>query len=110
MIYVPTIPLLPWFKKIPKIGRYFSGYLASDHINAFLPSSLRFFCERAGFRTVKVAPFYPGPLSVLDGIPLANRLVDGCVYVGKKIEGWDYPEKATRRAAHDENGYVLKGK
>src|SRR4030043_172401 len=50
ILYVPTIPALPWLQRIPGLGRYVSGYKAQDHINAFVPSTLRFTCEQAGFR------------------------------------------------------------
>jgi SAM-dependent methyltransferase len=98
VIYVPTIPLVTWMKHLPRLGRYFSGHLAADHVNAFVPETLRFFCERSGFETIELSPFYPGPLALFNHVPL-NRLVDGCVYVGRKIEGWEYPSKATRRTA-----------
>lgn len=109
VLYVPTIPLFPWLRKLPKIGRYFAGHLAADHINAFVPSTLRFFCERAGFKTIEVSPFYPGFFRFLNHIPVANRLIDGCVYVGRKIEDWEYPEKATRRVALNRTGFIFKG-
>lgn len=71
-LYAPTIPLLPWLRHLPRLGRYFSGHTAADHINAFVPSTLRFFCERAGFKTIEVSPFYPGPLRLLNRVPLAK--------------------------------------
>lgn len=107
-LYVPTIPLIPWFRRLPRIGKYFSGHLASDHVNAFVPSTLKFICERAGFKTIEVSPFFPFPLSLLNTVPIAQRMIDGCVYIGEKIEGWEYPEKATRRAALNPKGYEFK--
>lgn len=108
-LYVPTLPLFPWLRYLPRIGRYFSGHTASDHVNAFTPSTVRFFCERAGFRTIETSPFYPGPFRLLNYFSIASRLIDGCIYVGRKIEGWEYPGKATRRVALDGNGYFFKG-
>jgi SAM-dependent methyltransferase len=108
-VYVPTIPLFPWLRHLPRLGRYFSGYTAADHINAFLLVTLRFFCERAGFKTIEVSPFYPGPLRAFNRLPLANRFVGGCVYVGRKIGDWEYPDKATRRVASNRRGFVLSG-
>ena len=84
-LYVPTIPLFPWFRHFPGMGHYASGYRRSGHIYAFVPSTLEFTCEGAGFRTLEVSPFYPGPLRVFDRVPLANRLVGRCVYVGRKV-------------------------
>jgi SAM-dependent methyltransferase len=108
-LYVPTIALFPWLYHLPRIGRYFSGFRATDHVNAFVPATLRFFCERAGFETIELSPLYPGLLSFLNYIPGANRLIDGCVYVGRKIEDWGYPEKATRRVAPNHRGFVSTG-
>ena len=96
-LYVPTIPLFPWLRNLPNLGRYFSGHTASDHLNAFVPSTLKFFCERAGFKTIEISPFYPGLLRAFNRVYLVNRLVDGCVYIGRKIGGWQYPAKATGR-------------
>ncbi len=109
-IYVPTIPLLPWLRHLPRLGRYFSGYAASDHINAFIPATLRFFCERAGFKTVEISPFYPGPLQFASHVPMVSRLVDHCVYIGRKIEAWEYPEKATRQVALNRTGFAFRGR
>jgi 2-polyprenyl-3-methyl-5-hydroxy-6-metoxy-1,4-benzoquinol methylase len=108
VLYVPTIPIFPWLRYLPGIRRYMTGYLASDHINAFVPATFRFFCERAGFKTIEVSPFYPGALRLLNHIPIANRLVDGCVYVGHKLGDWEYPDKATRRVAVNRRGFVWK--
>jgi SAM-dependent methyltransferase len=83
-LYVPTIPLFSSLKKLPKLGKYVSGYAAKDHITAFVPATLQFTCERAGFKTVAVCPFYPGLLRVFDHIPVFNRLTGRCVYIGKK--------------------------
>lgn len=108
VLFVPTIPLFPSLRHVPKLGRFFSGHLASDHINAFVPSTIRFICERAGFETIEVSPFYPGFLSILDRVGPAGRLVDGCVYVGRKIEGWDYPGKSTRKMASERCKTLLR--
>lgn len=109
VVYVPTIPLLTSFCHLPRLGRYFSGHIAADHVNAFVPTTLRFFCERAGFKTIEISPFYPGFLRLFNYVPLANRLVDGCVYIGRKIEGWEYPEKSTRRVVSSRTSFLFKG-
>jgi SAM-dependent methyltransferase len=98
VIHVPTIPLIPLMKYFPGLKRYTTGHLYSDHINAFTPSTLRFFCERAGYETLEVSPFMPFPLAMFNHVPLLNRLVDGVTLVGRKIPNWNYPDGATRRA------------
>jgi len=108
LIYVPSIPLAPFLGVLPILRRYMTGYLYSDHINAFTPSTLRFFCERAGFDTLEVSPFLPGAAGLINHVPLLNRIVDGCVYVGRKIPDWDYPERATRRATETGTGFVYR--
>lgn len=107
-IYVPTIPVIPALRWLPGLHKYTSGYLYSDHINAFTPSTLRFFCERAGFETLEVSPLLPGIASIANHIPLVNRIVDGCVYVGRKIADWEYPEGATRIATTDSKVFMYK--
>ncbi|MBW1929149.1 MAG: class I SAM-dependent methyltransferase [Deltaproteobacteria bacterium] len=84
-LYVPTIPLLPIMSHIPRLKNYISGYDAYDHVNAFVPSTLQFSCEKAGFRTLEISPFYPGIFGALNTVPLLNRIVSRTVYVGKKV-------------------------
>jgi len=109
-LYVPTIPRLKGLglSRIPRLGKYFTGQDAADHINAFTPRTLAFFCERAGFETLEVSPFYPGPLSLLNRIPPFSEMVAGCVYVGRAIPQWEYHPKASREAAKNANGYLKK--
>lgn len=104
-IYVPAIPLIPALKHLPGLKHHVTGHLYSDHINAFTPSTLRFFCERAGYETLEVSPFMPGPLALFNHVPLLNRLVAGVTFVGRKIPDWDYPAGATRRAAAQGRGF-----
>ncbi|NLX10330.1 MAG: class I SAM-dependent methyltransferase [Chloroflexi bacterium] len=104
-LYVPTIPPFRFLKHVPRLKPYFTGYLHGDHINAFTPSTIRFFCERAGFETIEVSAFYPGILAPLGRFPLT----DGCVYVGRKIEGWEYSPSATRRTADNPRGFDFVG-
>lgn len=105
VIYVPTIPLVPLLKYVPGLKRYTTGHLYSDHINAFTPATLRFFCERAGYETQEVSPLMPAPLSVFNHVPVLNALVDGVTYVGRKIPDWEYPDGATRRAVERGQGF-----
>ena len=109
VIFVPTIPIVPTLMSLPWIGYYFSGHLYPDHINAFTPETLRFFCERAGFETLDVSPFYHFPFNVFNHLPFFMRLIDGCVYVGKKIEAWEYMPAATRRVANNLQGFSFIG-
>lgn len=108
LLYVPTVPLLPSLARLPRFGKYFKGSRAADHINFFTPATLRWTCERSGFKTRELSAFYPSPLGVLNALPVARRLLDGCVYVGTKIEGWDYPRNANRRVANNRDGFVPK--
>lgn len=107
-IYVPTIPIAPALRRIPKLHKYTTGHLYSDHINAFTPSTLRFFRERAGFQTLEVSPFLPGVAAIANQVPVVNRLVDGCVYVGRKIHNWNYPKRATRVVTAKDKGFAYK--
>lgn len=92
-LYVPTIPICPQLRHLPKFGKYFCGHTADDHINAYSPKTIRFFCERAGFKTLEISHFYPNLFSIFNKIPF----IDGCVYIGGKIDNWQYPERATRK-------------
>ncbi len=83
-IYVPTIPLFKFLEKLPKLGRYFSGYRSTEHVNAFVPQTLRFVCEQVGFHTVEVSPFYPAPISLFNHSPLLNQITARAVYIGEK--------------------------
>jgi SAM-dependent methyltransferase len=85
-LYVPTIPLFPVLQRLPKVGKYFSGYAANDHVNAFTPETLLFFCEKAGFRTIEISPFFPGILKIFNHIFPIYRLIGRSVYIGKKTE------------------------
>ncbi len=109
-LYVPIIPRFRrlGLSRIPVLGKYFTGYGAADHINAFTHSTLAFFCERAGFETLEVSPFYPAPLSIFNRIPPFSELVAGCVYVGRTIPDWEYLPKASRRVANNVLGFVRR--
>ena len=76
------------------------GYLASDHINAFTPSTVAFTCERAGFETIEVTPSFPGPFSLFNRVPPLASLVDGSTYISRAIPNWEYHPKATRQASN----------
>jgi SAM-dependent methyltransferase len=105
VLYIPIIPWLPVLTTLPRIGGYFGGYEHGDHINAFTPSTIRFFCERAGFDTLEVTSFYPGVLALFNRI----HLIGGCTYIGRKNANWEYPSNATRRKADNINGFTWVG-
>lgn len=105
VLFVPTIPLIPILQQVPSLGKLVRGYDIGDHINAFIPKTLHFFCERAGFKTAEVSPFYPNILKIFNKLPFLNRLISRCTYVGQKIEGWEYPPDATRKAEENIKGY-----
>ena len=85
IVAVPTISPFRFLERFPgKIGAYVRGYKTGpDHINAFVPSTLQFTCERAGFKTIEVSPFYPGFLKVFNHLPLFNYLMGKSTYVGR---------------------------
>lgn len=107
LIYVPTLPLIPLLSKLPKVGKHFTGYLHADHINAFTPATLRFMATRAGFEEIETTTALPGIGRIFD-IPPFNRLIDGAVFVGRKIENWEYPAESSRKTAENGNGFVFK--
>ena len=106
LVSVPVIPPFPFLKRLPYVGPYFGGYTHSDHVNAFTPATLAFFCERAGFETKEISPFYPGIFSVFNKIV---RVFSVAVYVGTKVDDWEYGVNSTRATARNPRGYVYKG-
>ena len=102
VLFVPATPSIGSLAlhRLPWIGRYFVGYLASDHINAFTLSTLAFTCERAGFETIKVTPSFPGPFRLFNRVPPLASLVDGSTYISRAIPNWGYPPKATRQVSN----------
>lgn len=83
-VYVPVVPLFEFLSTTPGIGKYVSGFREEGHISAFVPETLRFACEAAGYKTLEVSPFYPGPLSMMNKVPGINRLAGRCMYIGVK--------------------------
>lgn len=106
VLYAPIIPPLPMLRHLPGLGHYFKGHLHGDHVNAFSPKTLRFFCERAGFSTLEISAFYPGPLSLFNNLVF---LVHGCTYIGRKIANWEYPKNSTRRSCSNTKGFEFVG-
>ncbi len=95
-LYVPTVPLfIPKF--LPKrFQKYWRGHLHGDHVNAYSARTLRFICERAGFRTISCSPGFYGYFKWLNYLPGINNFFDGCLYIGKALPNWKYPEGSTR--------------
>ena len=68
IVYSSTVPLLrPYWK-------YFRGWQNSTNTYTFTPLTLKFLCERAGFRTIKMFPKWP-----------LRGLICGTVWVGRKV-------------------------
>ena len=44
------------------------------------------------------------PLGLMNLFPL-SLTANACLYVGKRIDAWEYPAKSTRRRADNESGY-----
>jgi SAM-dependent methyltransferase len=103
LLFAPVMPPVPALARLPRYGRNFTSHLHDDHVSAFVPKTLRFTCERAGFETVELTALYRRPFSVL-----SRRLFlpATCLYVGRAREGWDYPANSGRRAAQNARGFV----
>jgi SAM-dependent methyltransferase len=84
LVVTPVVPLFDWMVHLPVVGKYASGYDRNDHLYAFIPSTLRYTCERAGYDTMEMTAGYPGPLRVFNRVPGINRLIGRCLYVGRK--------------------------
>jgi SAM-dependent methyltransferase len=104
-VYVPTVPAIRSLRHLPWLGRYFMGHTASDHINFYTPATLRLECEAAGFWTVEQTPLFPGLLRLFNHVPPFSSLIDGSMYIGRRIDDWDYPSGAFRRAANNARGF-----
>lgn len=94
-LFAPILPLIPALRYLPRYGSNFTSHLHDDHVSAFTPKTLRFTCERAGFKTLEVTALYRWPASLLNH---SIFLQSTCLYVGRAIAGWTYPEFASRRA------------
>ena len=88
---------------------------SGDHINAFTPTTLRFFCERAGFETQSIVRWSSKLTKLAPRLPLwTHRLVplapvaDRILYIGCREERWEYPPKARRRVADTPKGYEVR--
>lgn len=116
VLEAPVLPPIEWFGylPIPKLRKLFLED-HGDHVNAFTPATLRYACERAGFKTIDLFRWslplmnrYPRMPIRLTGMPPFNFIARGSCYVGSKIDGWDYPPKSMRRAAMNTRGYESK--
>lgn len=116
LLETPVQSMFPWLGRVP-LPKFKDVFLGDhpDHVNAFTPGTIRHACEYAGFATKKMfrwslpivnrAPFLPLRLT---GLPPFSAVARAVMYVGEKIPGWDYPERATRRASENRLGYVRK--
>lgn len=93
LLFAPVLPRLPFLRRLPRVGPNFTSHLHGDHVSAFTTETLRFTCERAGFETLEVSALYRPPLSAFDRFVFAAT----CMYAGRAIEGWEYPESSSRR-------------
>lgn len=102
-----AIPAL-WRRRIPGMERVFGDH--DDHVNSFTPSTIVRFCERAGFSEEAVVR-YSTPL-INRGVPVGlcgwfpfSLVAQSLVYVGRAIDGWEYPAKSQRRVSTSAKGY-----
>jgi SAM-dependent methyltransferase len=109
------------FLEVPLTGSYRYGYVrflpsptkqSGDHINAFTPTTLRFFCERAGFVTQTVRRWSSKLQRLAPTLPVwAHQIVplapvaDRILYIGTRPHTWEYPAKARRRVADTRKGF-----
>jgi SAM-dependent methyltransferase len=105
MLFAPVVPPVAALRRLPKYGSNFTSHLHDDHVSAFVPKTLRFTCERAGFETVELTALYRAPFSLLDRVLF---LPATCMYVGRARDGWDYPANSVRRAAPNAKGFVSR--
>ena len=105
-VVVPMTSGLRALRHFKPFHRRTSGFLAADHRNFFTAATLRLTCERAGYEVHELTA----------GIPVVGRLVDR-LFIGaaptvlavlKKVPGWEYNGKSTRRAANNAAGYEYK--
>jgi SAM-dependent methyltransferase len=114
VLSVPCRPISRNLERIPFFNYFFDDH--GDHVNGYSPESIAYRCERAGLRT-RAALRYSVPLArrftmlpflLMHLLPLA-LIGNACIYVGSKVEGWEYPKKSTRRRADNAKGYVSTG-
>lgn len=106
---IPVVPRVPQLERLPVVGKYFRGWQHDDHANYFTATTLRHIAEHAGFETLEVSAFLPGPLAPFSRWAPLRDMVAIAVYVGRAIPNWDYPERATRRVTPGLPGYRWVG-
>ena len=114
IVETPRKPAFRWMERAPLLRRVYGDH--DDHVNAFSDSSLCFFCERAGFELVELLRWSKPLVNRLSWLPpLASGrvpfrpLANGAIYVGRKIDGWEYGPRATRRVAENPRGFEYVG-
>jgi len=110
---VPCALPARWMLAIPGAAHVYEDH--DDHVNSFSPTSLSRFCERAGFEELSVFRYSTPLINRLKAMPVwatrlppFNLVANSIMYVGKQIPDWDYPPKATRRAANNPAGYRFR--
>jgi SAM-dependent methyltransferase len=111
IVEVPCALPAPWMRVIPGMEHIYGDH--DDHVNSFSPTSLARFCERAGFAQEWLfrysTPLVNRQLPVwMTRLPPLSAVADSIVYVGTAVPSWDYPPKATRRAANNSAGYRFR--
>lgn len=113
IIEVPCALPARWMRRIPGMQHVFGDH--DNHINSFSPTSLARFCERAGFEEEWMFRYSTPLINKLKKLPVGltslppfNAVAESIVYVGRHIPEWQYPPKATRRAANNPAGYTFR--
>jgi SAM-dependent methyltransferase len=111
VLEVPCAMPAAWMRRIPGAEHVYADH--DDHINAFSPTSLARMCERAGFsetRTFRYStPLINRKFPVwATRLPLLSLVANSIVYIGRQVPEWDYPPKASRRAANNTAGYTFR--
>ena len=90
---VPVVP--PWFvRRGLRLLRRPLGFEASEHVNAYTPSTFAFAIERAGFRVVEsVSIVLRNPLLQAATSPITRRWGASITVVARKDPSFLYPEK-----------------
>lgn len=113
VLQVPAAAPALWLRRIPGMQAVYGDH--DDHINSFSPASLARFCERAGFQEESVFRYSTPLINRISAMPVwatrlppLNLVAQSILYVGRQVPNWDYPTKATRRAANNRAGYLFR--
>lgn len=87
--------VLPLTNSGRHLGRFwarFRGYTAADHVSFFNATTLRWTVERGGFEVVELTT---GCGKLADALLMG--VSPACLVVARKIPGWEYAAKSTRK-------------